>query len=150
MSLPVRRDDRKYVRVYYDILREYPDICADVGAFGLWVRLLMMADSIFPGVPSLPRLARPRDLTKLVDAGLVTISGDTFTLRGLEAERARRGASARNAAAVRWHSERSASGDPVRMPRRDETRRDEVTKRNRESLEGAPWNRRVVNGGADQ
>src|SRR5687768_221125 len=97
--------DRKYVRVYYDLIREFPEVYADDGALSAWLRLLMVADAMWPVVPELPRSVRPRSLRLLVDAGLVAVQGHSYSIRGHDSERSRRQDAARNAAASRWHSE---------------------------------------------
>jgi hypothetical protein len=128
----VSRTDRKFARFYYDdFIREFPEVYADDAAFAAWMRLLVRAEKDWPTVPELPRSVRPRAVRALVDAGLVMpCDAHCYRIRGLDAERSRRQGLARNAAGVRWQSESNADGNASAhasaMPRRDETRRDEI------------------------
>jgi anti-sigma factor RsiW len=125
----VSRNDRHFARFYYDdFLREFPEVYADDAAFAAWMRLLVRAEKDWPTIPELPRSIRPRALRALVGAGLVILSDPhCYRIRGLDAERTRRQGAGRKGAAVRWDSERNANASAVAVPRRDETRRDEVT-----------------------
>jgi hypothetical protein len=118
------RPERPYARVYFDDLqRDYPDIYADDAALAAWLRLLVIAEKMWPSVPEVPRSIRPRALYSLVDAGLVErMPPHCYRIKGLDAERTRRQESARNAAGVRWQSDRNAAGNAEPMP---STRRDE-------------------------
>ena len=109
--------DRRYARFYYpEFVRDYQDVYTDDAAFATWLRLLVTAEQMWPMTPELPRSVRPRGLRVLVERGLVTTDGVTFHVKGLDAERTRRSASARNAAAVRWQSDRNADGNAESMP----------------------------------
>jgi hypothetical protein len=113
----VASPDRPYVRVYHDDLRrDYPSVYADDAALATWLRLLVLADKMWPSTPELPRSVRPKALATLTVAGLIVVDGCTFEVRGYHAERSMRQASARNAAAVRWHSGRIADVDAEVMP----------------------------------
>src|SRR5687767_5281223 len=91
-------------------------------SLGAWLQMLLVADAMYPTSAPLPR--RNRAVTRLLASGLVVeLPGNRYTIRGLKAERERRSASARNAAAVRWHSE----GNAKAMPRRDETSKDKTS-----------------------
>lgn len=116
------KSDRRYVRVYDDDLkRDYPTIYADDGALSTWLRLLVIADKMWPTLPELPRSVKPRSLRLLVDVGLVCVLPDhCYRIRGHDAERRRRQDAARNASAVRWDSRSNADGNAKAMPRRDE------------------------------
>jgi len=107
-----------YSRLYHRFGREFPDVYADDRALAAWVRLLLVADASWPMRPPLPRSVRVKPLNCLVEAGLVILEGDAYTVRGLDAERTRRSDAGRVGAAKRWQSERNANA----MPRRDETR----------------------------
>jgi hypothetical protein len=110
--------DRPYSRVYLSIVEDpmFAEVYKDREALGQWLQMLLVADAMYPISAPLPR--RNRAVTSLLLAGLVIeLPGNRYTVRGLRAERERRSASARNAAAVRWHSGSIA--------RRDETRQDE-------------------------
>lgn len=116
--------DRPYSRVYHSIADDpmFADVYRDREALGAWLQMLLVADAMYPTSAPLPRSNRA--VTRLIDAGLVVVlAGNRYTIRGLKAERERRSASARNAAAVRWHSESNAKA----MPRRDETSKDETS-----------------------
>ena len=115
-----------YSRLYHRFSREFPEIYADDHALASWVRLLLVADASWPMRPPLPRSVRARALGCLVGAGLVILDGDAYTIRGLDAERTRRRDAARTGAAKRWQSERNANASATAMPRRDETRLDEI------------------------
>jgi hypothetical protein len=118
----VSRDDRRYARFYYpEFIRDYPEVYADDAAFAAWMRLLVIAEQMWPMPAELPRSVRPRPLRTLVDAGLVSLTGVTFALKGHAAERQRRSDTGRNAAALRWDSERSANAVPSTSTSRDET-----------------------------
>ena len=111
-----------YSRVYWSVADDpkFAGIYDDDPAFALWTRLLMAADALWPAPAPLPRRARPRPLSKLVDAGLVDLMpGDRYRIHGLDAERGRRGAAARR------DPDRTQT-DPKPDPDRDtdKTRRD--------------------------
>jgi len=120
-------DDRKYVRVYYnDLIRDYPDVWADDAALATWLRMLATADPMWPTPPELPRSVRPRPMASLTSSSLVeTLPSGRYRMKGLDAERGKRQQSARNAAALRWHSEGIAPAYPVAMPKRAEQSKDE-------------------------
>lgn len=122
-----RTPTEPYSRLYHKLAREYPTIYADDAAFAAFGRLLMVADAAWPMRPPLPRAVRPRALRMLVEAGLVIPDGVAYTIRGLDAERARRRDAGRTGAAVRWDSERIADGNANAMPNRveNETRRED-------------------------
>ena len=116
--------DRPYSRVYHEIVDDpdFAGIYDDNDALAEWLRMLMTADAMWPTSAPMPR--RNRAVTSLIACGLVQERpGNRYTIRGLEAERERRSASARNAAAVRWHSKGNADA----MPRRDETSKDKTS-----------------------
>jgi hypothetical protein len=116
--------DRPYSRVYHEIVDDpdFAGIYDDNDALAEWLRMLMTADAMWPTSAPMPR--RNRAVTSLIACGLVQERpGNRYTIRGLEAERERRSASARNAAAVRWQSKGNADA----MPRRDETSKDKTS-----------------------
>lgn len=130
------RDERKYVRFYYpEFVRDYRDVYEDDAAYAAWMRLLVLAEQVWPLTPELPRSVRSRPLRLLVERGLVVIKGHEFTIKGLDAERGRRHESARNAADARWsgaassangtaqrNADRTAEVMPKTSTRQDETR----------------------------
>ena len=91
--------DRNYVRVYYnDLERDYPDVWDDNQALASYVRLLAIAEAMWPMRPGWPQKAS----AKLVDSGLlVALPRHRYTIKGLDAERNARSNAARNAAASR-------------------------------------------------
>jgi hypothetical protein len=111
-----------YSRVYWSIVDDpmFERVFDNDRALATWLRMLLMADAMYPA--SAPMTSRNPTVRMLIDCGLVIEKpGNRYTIRGLQAERERRSASARNAAAVRWHSKGNADA----MPRRDETSKDE-------------------------
>lgn len=120
-----------YSRLYHRFPSEFEAVWKDDHALATWTRLLLLADASWPMRPPVPRSVRPKALAALVDAGLVVVDGDCYTVRGLDAERTRRSDTGRNAVAVRWKNARSTDVDTDVdtdvIPRRDETRLDETT-----------------------
>jgi hypothetical protein len=113
---------RPYSRVYHELVDDpqFADVFGDDRAFGRWVKLLMVADAMWPASAPLP--SRDAVTRQLVESGLVIEKpGNRYTIRGLDKERAQRRDSARIGAAARWQSKGNANA----MPRRDETRQDE-------------------------
>ena len=110
-------NDRLYARFYYpEFLRDYPAVYDDDGAFAAWMRLLVVAEQMWPLPMELPRSVKPRALRVLVDAGLVATDGTHFLLKGHDSERTRRRDSGRKGAAVRWESEGNANAYANAMP----------------------------------
>lgn len=104
--------DRKYVRFYYpEFMRDYPTIWRDPIAFHAWMRLLVVAESMWPAPAELPRGIRPAGLRALAECGLVVVDGDTFMVKGHAEERAKRAAHARKAATDRWDAVSNAPGN---------------------------------------
>lgn len=101
-----------YSRLYHRFAEEFPDVWANDRALATWVRLLRIADASWPMKPPLPRSVRPGPLAVLVGVELVTVLGDCYTVRGLDAERSRRKDAAAHAAALRWHSNGTADAMP--------------------------------------
>jgi hypothetical protein len=110
-----------YSRLYHRFRAEFPAIYADDRALASWVRLLLVADASWPMRPPVPRSCKAKPLALLVDAGLVIMDGEAYTVLGLDAERTRRRDAARVGAAQRWQSDRNANASATAMPRRDET-----------------------------
>lgn len=111
------RDDRRYARFYYpEFIRDYPTVYSNDAAFATWMRLLVVAEQMWPMPSELPRSVRSRPLAVLVEAGLVTVDGTAFRLKGHDAERSRRRDSARKGAAVRWDSDGNANAGANAMP----------------------------------
>ena len=119
------RDDAKYVRVYYRITDDpkFADIYGDDRHLATWLRLLIVADGMWPVAPPVPRTVRKPSLSALVRAGLVDLMPqDCYRIHGLDAERAMRSQSGRNAAAMRWDSKRTPPTDADPMLVRDRVR----------------------------
>jgi len=126
-----------YSRIYWSIVDHprFEKVYNDDYALALWVRLLVLADSMWPASAPIPALPRSRGtpnraLTVLIECGLVVPSEDRrrYTIRGMNAERERRSQLGRNAALARYaprNAERNANGNAPAMPRRDETSKDE-------------------------
>lgn len=113
-----------YARLYHKFAYEFPAIYANDRLLAPWVRLLMVADASWPMRPPIPRSVPVRSWNTLVDCGLVLPDGDTYTIRGLDAERTRRRDAGRTGAAKRWendrNADRSAIASAVAMPNRTE------------------------------
>ena len=108
-----------YVRVYYRIIDDpkFVGIYGDDRHLSTWLRLLLMADAVWPASVPIPRSVKRVSLSALVRAGLVEYAGnDHYRIHGLDAERNMRSHSGRNAAAVRWQSERTADPMLARAP----------------------------------
>ena len=111
-----------YSRLYHSLMDDpdFEGVFESDRLFAMWTRMLMAADAFWPATAPMPH--KSPALSSLVERGLVIpLRGNRYTIKGLSAERERRSASARNAAAVRWQSDSSAKA----MPRRDETRIEE-------------------------
>lgn len=113
-----------YARLYHKFAYEFPAIYGNDRLLAAWVRLLMVADASWPMRPPIPRSVPVRAWNTLVDCGLVLPDGDTYTIRGLDAERTRRRDAGRTGAAKRWENERNAdrnaNASAVAMPNRTE------------------------------
>jgi hypothetical protein len=113
--------DRPYSRVYHEIMDDpaFERVYSNPSALGTWLQMLLTADAMYP--TSAPMTSRNPTVRLLIEVGLVIEKpGNRYSIRGLEAERERRSAIGRNAAAVRYQRERSATA----VPRRDETSKD--------------------------
>lgn len=95
-----------YVRVYYSIINDekFEEIYPDDAALAAWLRLLLVADALYPASAPIPQGTRKKSLLALVDCGLVELVGfGQFRIVGLAAERARRSAPGHKGADGRWH-----------------------------------------------
>jgi hypothetical protein len=120
--------DDPYVRVYFRVLTDDKFKPLSSAAWGHWVRLLTIADGMFPSSAPLPRWVERKPLQELVDAGIVDMEGpDYFRIHGMVTERAGRAEAARFAADVKHHgleeaerrrSERSAPASDRMPPQR--------------------------------
>jgi hypothetical protein len=99
-----------YVRVYYRIRDDerFIGVYRDDAALALWLRLLLLADAMYPTSAPIPRGVRKAALDTLVRAGLVElVPDDCYRIHGLAAERERQSQRGRAGASARW-SERDA------------------------------------------
>ena len=116
--------DRPYSRVYHEIVDDprFERVYGNDKALATWLRMLLIADAMYPA--SAPMTSRNPTVRLLIDSGLIEERpGNRYVIHGLQGERERRSAIARNAAAVRWQSASNASA----MPRRDETSIDKTS-----------------------
>jgi hypothetical protein len=139
--------DRPYSRLYWELLREFPELAGDCELAGAYSLLLIGADMAWDGTesrPFLPRHIADTVLARLVSMGLVFVTEPTYTIRGHTKERARRSHQASKASNARWNAAsnagsnagsnadayrpRDAAAPRVRMPRRVETSKDEQSK----------------------
>ena len=77
-----------YSRVYWSVMDDpkFDGIYDDDAAFALWMRLLMIADALWPSPAALPRTTRAKPLAKLVEAKLSDLlAKDRYRIRGLDA-----------------------------------------------------------------
>lgn len=112
---------KPYVRVYYSVMDDpkFRDIYDDDRALATWLRLLLIADAMYPAPANLPRRVNDVTLKKLIDAGLVDIEqSDRYRIHGLVAEREHRSEHARKGARA-LHEQRS--GSAISEPSRAET-----------------------------
>jgi len=114
------RVDRPFVRVYHDDLqRDYPAVWDDDHQLATWLRLLVVADKLWPAPAELPRREKPSSIARLVASKILEIlPRHRFRLKGLDAERQRRYDRAAGAAAVRWDSPSNADASANAMPTR--------------------------------
>lgn len=118
-----------YSRIYWSVRDDpkFVGVFEDDAAFALWVRLLMNADAVWPAAADLPRYARTKPLSKLIEAGIVDLVGaHGYRVHGLDAEREKRKALAttRVPDGDRTVTRRVPDGDLAEI--RDEKRRERV------------------------
>jgi hypothetical protein len=99
---------RPYARVYYiDMETDHPEVWRDDAALATWVRMLAVAEAMWPAVPEIPRSAKDPAVRKLIRAGLVIpVAPFGFCIKGLNTERSARSIAARIAAENRWRKEK--------------------------------------------
>jgi hypothetical protein len=132
-----------YVRVYYSISNDekFRNIYGNNDYLATWLRLLMVADALYPSSAPIPRMTSQESLDALVEAELVEIVGfDQFQVVGLKAERDRRSIAGKKGADSRWHGNDNALGpddpgiaSPEEGPLLDEPRRDKTRPRQDET-----------------
>lgn len=104
--------ERPFARIYYeDLIRDYGPMFMDNDALATYVRLLSVADKMWPTPPEIPaRVGRP--FASLVRSGLVElVAGHRYTIRGYATDRSKRSDAGRVGADVRWHSDRTPDGN---------------------------------------
>ena len=108
--------DRQYARVYYvDLERDYPEVYRDNDLLSTFVRLLSVAEAMWPARGEVPRSAKSTLVRELTAKTLVIlIPPFSFTIKGLDAERTARSNAARNAAASRWAKPSAMPTEPNR------------------------------------
>ena len=127
-----------YSRVYWRIIDDdrFANVYGDDHHLAAWLRLLLIADQAWPASANLPASVRPSSIRALGSCGLIEVrSGGIYRIHGLDAERGKRQSAAASAADARWMQAHPVSnadgmppgpnGNPLGMPRREETRRDE-------------------------
>src|SRR5687767_5883643 len=105
--------DRTYARVYHEIVDDprFERVYGNDAALGTWLRMLLVADAVYPQSAPMPR--RNSQVALLLRVGLIEERpGNRYIVHGLEAERERRSASSRIGAVKRWQSERNANAMP--------------------------------------
>jgi hypothetical protein len=102
-----------FVRVYHeDLIKNYEPIWDDDRALATWLRLLVLADKLWPSPAELPRRLSRASLDKLVKAKLVTLQPNgRFRIRGLDAQRQRQVDAAKKGAAARWSKDDEPPAD---------------------------------------
>ena len=101
---------RTYARVYHEIVDDpkFRRVYHDDAALGTWLRMLLIADQMYPNSAPMPEITDAVEL--LLRVGLVKKRpGNRYIVTGLEREREMRSQYGRNAAAVRWQSGSNAS-----------------------------------------
>lgn len=96
---------RTYCRVYHEIVDDpkFRRVYDDDAALGTWLRMLLVADQMYPNSAPMPDETPSVEL--LLRVGLVKKRpGNRYIVTGLEREREMRSQYGRNAAAVRWQS----------------------------------------------
>ena len=105
-----------YVRVYYRIADDprFESVYGCDAALAAWLRLLILADAVYPASAPLPRSVKPSGLRLLQEAGLVELlPRGQFRIHGLEKERERRSAAASQSAQLRWNRPPIEGGRPA-------------------------------------
>lgn len=106
------RRDEPFIEVYWRLEDEYPETWDDDQSLAWYVRLMKLAEGLWPSAPSIPSgipakvwksLTRPDGLV------IPEPDGRRYRMRGLDAKRNARSNAARNAARSRWGN---ADGNP--------------------------------------
>jgi hypothetical protein len=101
---------RTYCRVYHELVDDpkFRRVYHDDAALGTWLRMLLVADQMYPNSAPMPDVTPSVEL--LLRAKLITRRpNNRYVVTGLEREREMRSQYGRNAAAMRWQYGRNAS-----------------------------------------
>lgn len=121
-----------YSRVYWRVAEDerFTTIFGDDHHFAAWVRLLMLADAMYPTVAPIPATARRASVRALADAGLIDLlPGGLYRVHGLKAERDRRGSRREpdgDRTGPRTEPDGTLARAGVAKPSQDETRQAET------------------------
>jgi hypothetical protein len=137
-----------YSRVYWSVMSDpkFDPVRDDARLLGSWLILLLAADMAYPGLPYRPPTVSAQSMRALVASGLIDdLPKQRYRIHGLAYERERRKQSARNAAAMRWQSERNAVASATKMPSKAEQSKAEQTRgmRPHNSVERDPLLRQI-------
>lgn len=102
-----------YVRVYTSIISDpkFAGVYGDDKALATWLRLLIIADSMYPAPGHLPLRVDMKAVEKLAKVELIDLlPGDLYRFHGLEAERESRSRRASESAQLRWSRPREEGG----------------------------------------
>lgn len=90
MTKPIDPYSRVYWRVAED--ERFAGIYPNDNHLATWLRLLMLADAMYPTAAPVPATAKARSVTALTDCGLIELlPGGLYRVHGLKSERERRG-----------------------------------------------------------
>jgi hypothetical protein len=121
-----------YVKVYYLIADDerFERVYNNDAALATWLRLLLLADGMWPASAHVPQSCRKSSLALLVEVGLVELSGNgRFRIHGMDAERTKRSEHSSQAAKSRWsgnapsNAKSNAASNAQTMPLRTEQNR---------------------------
>jgi hypothetical protein len=96
----------RFASVYFSVEDDprLKDIYPDDALFGLWTRLLVLAEKAWPQPAYLPRTTDEDRLAVLVAAGvIVPVDSDRYRFHGLDEERAKRSARGKAGSDARWN-----------------------------------------------
>lgn len=105
----------RFVLIHYDEIGRDPKfdgVRDDLRCMGLWLRLLMLADPLWPSAAPVPSGTPKNALERLVEAGLIELQGSTYRVHGLDSERAKRSERGRANVNKRWHPDDTAVVPP--------------------------------------
>lgn len=122
---------RPYARIYHEIVDDpkFRRVFHDDAALATWLRMLIVADAMYPSSAPMPESTPAVEL--LLRVRLVKrLPGGRYVITGLHAERERRASSARIGARKRWDSDGNANAPANALQTQSErnARRDEQSK----------------------